>query len=106
MLERIVDARHLAELHGPVHVPVEPQLLEVRDVPEVPHDRTHQRIVLNAKVFVGQRLDEPNRTRARFAKQLGDALDFVYRRRDASRVDSAIASPRVEVRRDAKAGHW
>jgi hypothetical protein len=75
MLERIVEARHLAELHRPVHVPVEPQFLEVRDVAQVPDDRTHQDIVLNAEFVVGQRLDQPNRPLSRFAKKLGDALD-------------------------------
>ena len=52
MLERIVHARHLAELDRSVEIPVEPQLLEVRDVAEVPDDGAHQRIVLLAKLVV------------------------------------------------------
>ena len=62
MLERVVEARHLAELDRPVEILREPQLLEVRDVPEVPDDGTHQRIVLPVQILVRHRGYEQQRS--------------------------------------------
>ena len=84
VLERIVDAGHLAELHGAVDVPVEPQLLEVGDVAEVPDDRAHERIVLHSEIVVRERLDQPNCPGASFAQQLGDSVDLGVDARVAS----------------------
>ena len=75
MLERVVDPRHLAELHRAVHVPVEPQLFEVRDVPQIPDNGAHQRIVLHPEIFVGNRLGQPDRPLSRLVKQRSNALD-------------------------------
>jgi hypothetical protein len=48
----------------------------MRDVPKIPHNGTHQDIVLEAEVVVGHRLDEADRPLSRFAKQLADSLDY------------------------------
>ena len=55
MLEGIVHPRHLHELDRAVEVAGEPELLEVRDVTQVPEDRAHQRIVLGVQILVRQR---------------------------------------------------
>ena len=41
MLERIVQTGHLGELDWTVEVLRQPELLEVRDVADVPDDGTH-----------------------------------------------------------------
>ena len=50
----------------------EPELLEVRDVAEVPDDGTHQRIVLQMQIFVGQHRYQQQRALARIREQLRD----------------------------------
>jgi hypothetical protein len=54
MLERIVQARHLRELYRSIEILGEPELLEVSDVSDIPDDGTHQRIVLDVKILVGE----------------------------------------------------
>ena len=57
--EGVVDAaQSLGARSGAVHVLEQPDLLEMRDVAQVPHDRGHQRAVLAAQVRVTQRRDE------------------------------------------------
>jgi len=74
VLERIVEARHLHELDRTIQVLGEPQLLEVRDVPEIPENGAHQRIVLDPQIFVTERLEQQQRALARFLKLSCDDL--------------------------------
>src|SRR5215207_2295144 len=71
VLEGVENAGHLSELDRAFEVSDKPQLLEVRNVAEVPDDRTHERIVLRMQVRLGERLNEVQGASARFA-QLGD----------------------------------
>jgi hypothetical protein len=50
----------------------EPEVLEGGDVPEVPHERAHQRIVDVIEVLVADALDEREGPPARIGKQLAD----------------------------------
>ena len=62
ILERIVDApESLGSGAATLHVLDEPHFLEVSDVPQVPYDGTHQRVVLAAQVVVRKRRDEQHR---------------------------------------------
>ena len=65
MLERIVGARHLREANGAGHVPVQPQLLERRNVAEVPEDGAHEGIVLRGNVLIRERRNDRERVLAR-----------------------------------------
>src|SRR6266542_1254611 len=69
MLERIVQAGHLGELDRAVEVSGEPKLFEVRDMPDVPDDRTHQRAVLPAKIVLLEMRYEKKRPRARLFEE-------------------------------------
>src|ERR1041384_2127446 len=102
MLERIVNARHLAEFHRTLEVANEPELLEMSDVPEVPDDGTHQRIVLRVQIVFGERLDERERACARF---LEANRDVVPRHECPGRVQrSTIASPASTAMASSAAG--
>jgi hypothetical protein len=68
MLEGIEETGHLDELDGTVEVPGQPELLEVSDVPEIPDDWAHERIVLQAELSVGQRLHQQERPGSSFRK--------------------------------------
>ena len=57
--------------------------LEVRDVAEVPEDRTHQRIVLLAEIVLGDGRDQLQRALARFAQERDEV--FRERRQDCRR---------------------
>jgi hypothetical protein len=46
VLEWIEEARHLYKLDGPVEVASEPELLEMRDMTQVPEEWAHEGIVL------------------------------------------------------------
>ena len=71
--ERIVhSAEPLASELLALDVLEKPDLLEVRDVAEVPHDGTHERIVLDAEVVVVQRGDEKQGPSARLMEALRD----------------------------------
>jgi hypothetical protein len=50
----------------------EPHLLEVSDVPEIPYDRTHERVVLRAEVALRQRADEELGARAGLGEEVSD----------------------------------
>ena len=69
MLERVIHPRHFHELDLAIEIAVEPQLLEMADVPEIPEDRTHQRIMLRAQIGFGHNCDQLQRARARFRKR-------------------------------------
>jgi len=58
MLERVVCARHFREANGPRHVLVQPQLLERRNVAEVPEDGAHEGVVLRGHVLIGERCND------------------------------------------------
>jgi len=74
VLERVVQPRHLGELDRAVEILREPELLEVRDMANVPDDGTHQRIVLLMQILVGQPGYEQDRPRARLDKEVRDLL--------------------------------
>ncbi len=110
MLERVEQPGHLAELDRSVEVAREPELLEVCDVSEVPHDRAHQRIVLPAQVVVAEGAQEEQRPRARFGEcleNLGASLppDRRSRHRDLRSLES-VCVPRPEPRLDVAARRW
>jgi hypothetical protein len=70
----IDDAQVVAQggtLEGRLH---EPQVLERRDVPEVPDDRAHERIVDGVQRVVGELLDECQRTCADCLEAIRDRL--------------------------------
>ena len=50
----------------------QPHFLEVADVPEVPEDRAHQRIMLRAKVLLGEGLREQEGAFACLVEQRDD----------------------------------
>jgi hypothetical protein len=74
MLERIVQARHLRELDGAVEILGKPELLEVRDVSDVPDDWTHQRIVLPMEILVIKPGDDQQCAVARLRQETRDFL--------------------------------
>ena len=92
MFEWIEDPRHLAEFDRSLEIAHEPQLLEVRDVTEVPDDGTHQGVVLGVQVVVGERLHELERASARFVEAVGDLFSHL-----SVRVGSSVR--RAPVRR-------
>src|SRR4029079_5959366 len=52
----------------------QPKLLEVRDVPHVPDDRTHQRIVLSVEILVIQPTHKQQCALARLRQETSDLL--------------------------------
>jgi hypothetical protein len=72
MLERVVQPRHLGELDWAIQILSEPELLEVRDVPDVPDDRTHQRIMLSMKILVRESGYKQQRPISRLCQQTRD----------------------------------
>ena len=102
MLERVVDARHLSELDRPLEIPHEPQLLEMRDVPEIPDDGTHQRIVLPVEILLRQRFDEEQRARTRLVEA---RANFISSHEWPGRVQrSTIARPASTAMASSAAG--
>ena len=74
VLERVVHPRHLRELDRPTQVPGEPELFKVRDVPDIPDDRAHERIVLPMQIHVRQFRDEEQCPLARLGQEVADGL--------------------------------
>ena len=74
MLEGVVQSRHLDELDRSVEVLGEPELFEVRDMPEIPDDGTHQGIVLEVEIFVREGGHEQERSRPRFLQLVRRSL--------------------------------
>jgi hypothetical protein len=72
VLERVEHPRHLAELHRPLQVAHQPQLLEVGDVAHVPHHRAHQPVVLVHQLVLGDGGDEQQRALAGIGQQRRD----------------------------------
>src|SRR5687768_3505964 len=74
MLERVVHPGHLRKLYRPAQVPRQPQLLEVRDVSDIPDDRTHQGIMLPVKIVVRQARDQEQCAVARLTEAVAYQL--------------------------------
>src|SRR2546421_3955971 len=74
-LQGVVDAQELG-VHRvePARPHAEPELLERGDVREVPHQRTHQRIVDPVHIRVRDGLDQPQRPRPRLVQEVADPL--------------------------------
>src|ERR1700682_2722147 len=72
MLKRVVQAGHLRKLDRAIQILGEPELLEVRDVPDVPDDRTHQRIVLPMQILVRKSGYQQRRSIPRLGQETRD----------------------------------
>jgi hypothetical protein len=71
MLEGIEETRHLDELDRTIEVPRQPQLFEMRDVPEIPDDGAHERTMLQPQLMVGKRLKQQERPGPSFRQPRG-----------------------------------
>jgi len=72
MLERVVHSRHLRKLDRTIQILGEPEFLEVGDVPDVPDDRTHQRIVLPMQILVRESGYQQRRSIPRLSQETRD----------------------------------
>src|SRR5687768_4650468 len=80
MLEGIEEAGHFDELDWTVEVLRQPELLEVSDVPQIPDDRAHEGIVLQAQVSVRERLNQQERPGSSFCKLGGQGRAIYFPR--------------------------
>jgi hypothetical protein len=90
MLERIEQTRHLDELDRAIEISGEPQLLEVSDVPQIPDDRAHERIVLEPQLGVGKRLNQEKRPGSSFRELRCYGFPIYSRRHGDSRHDLSV----------------
>src|ERR1700691_2155535 len=78
MFEWIEQPWHLAQRREPgvrtFKMPEQPQLLEAGDVPQVPHNGAHQRIVLDVQILVAEWRDQQLGARTDVGQQCGDLL--------------------------------
>jgi hypothetical protein len=58
VLEGVVEPRHFHELDLPIQVPRQPELFEMRDVPQIPEDRAHQRVMLSPEILIRERTQQ------------------------------------------------
>jgi hypothetical protein len=65
----VVEVGELGPQQLQPRLAAEPQVLERGDVPEVPDQRAHQRVVLAVEVLVGHGLDQAERSLARLLQQ-------------------------------------
>jgi hypothetical protein len=79
MLERVVYPWHLGKLDRSVEISRQPELLEVRDVAEVPEYGTHQRIVLAMEILVGKAFHQQQCALPRFGQAAGDQGSWIIR---------------------------
>ena len=99
VLDRVVEAAEVA-IHrlAPADRLDEPELLEVRDVAEVPGQRREDVRVDAVELVVGERLDQPQRHLARLGEALRDLVLQIgpgLRRRDD---ETLVTSPALALR--------
>ena len=91
VFDRVVKAAQLAAHRLPARDRLhQPELLEVRDVPEVPGERAEDLAVDGVELLVGQRLDEEQRAPARLLEAVRDRFLRSWRgrrRRDGITLD-------------------
>jgi hypothetical protein len=72
LLDRVVElAQVTPQRLAPADPLDEPELLEVGDVPEIPDQRTEDRVVDPVELLVGERLDQLQGVTTRFLQPLG-----------------------------------
>jgi hypothetical protein len=84
MLEGIEETRHLHELDRSIEVPGQPQFFEMRDVPEIPDDRAHERVMLQPQLRVSKWLNQQECPGPSFPKLRGYGL-AIYSPRHGNR---------------------
>jgi len=92
VFDRVVEAPELAAQRLAAADPLDqPELLEVRDVAEVPSERAEDRRVDLVELLVGERLDEEERPPPCLLQTFGGALVEIGRdgRRDSPRLQSS-----------------
>jgi len=73
LLDGVIEVTELAAQRLPAtDPPDEPELLEVRDVPEIPDQRAEDRRVDAVELLVGERLDQPEGVTACLSQPLGE----------------------------------